>query len=172
MMIHPNLPHVLLRHALKTTILTVLLSAAVLAAGHASLSAGSPAIAPAAQAPAARVFASDAGMILNAIKADKTEDFEVVLAKVKEALQKSPKPERRQQAASWRVFKAVERGANNSAIYVFWIDPPVKDADYAVSAILTEVFPAEARDLYQKFSDAYVGGQNVINLQLFSRMGD
>ena len=127
---------------------------------------------PVAQAPTTRVFGSDAGMILNAIKDDKTEDFEAVVAKLKEAFQRSDKPERKQQAASWRVFKAVERGANNSAIYVFWFDPPVKGADYTVSRILAEAFPTEAQALYKKFSDAYVGGQNVINLQLLSRMGD
>jgi hypothetical protein len=111
-------------------------------------------------------------MILNAIKPDKTEDFETVLARVKEALRTSAKPERKQQAASWRVFKAIERGANDSVLYVFWFDPPVKDADYTVSRILAEVFPAEAQQLYKKFSDAYVGGQNVVNLRLFSRMGE
>jgi hypothetical protein len=66
--------------------------------------------APAQQAqaaPAARVFASDAGMVLNFIKPDKTADFEAVMAKLKEALQKSEKPERKQQAASWQIFKAV-----------------------------------------------------------------
>src|SRR5207253_11049810 len=41
-------------------------------------------------APAVRVFASDAGMVLNFIKPDKTADFEAVMAKLKEALQKSP----------------------------------------------------------------------------------
>jgi hypothetical protein len=167
-----NLTRVLFRHALKTAIAILLLSAVTLAWGRTSLPAIGATGAPSAQAPAGRVFGSDAGMILNAIKADKTEDFEAVLAKVKEALQKSEAPGRKQQGASWRVFKAVERGANNSALYVFWFDPPVKDADYTVSKILAEAFPTEARDLYQKFSDAYVGGQNVINLQLLSRMGD
>src|SRR5690348_4252991 len=63
-------------------------------------------------APAPRVFASDAGMVLNFIKADKTMDFEAVMAKLKEALQKSEKPERKQQAMSWRVYRAAEPGAN------------------------------------------------------------
>ena len=38
-------------------------------------------------------------MVLNFIKPDKTADFEAVIGKVKEALQKSDKPERKQQAA-------------------------------------------------------------------------
>src|SRR5437899_12303785 len=62
---------------------------------------------PAQQAqtpPAARVFASDAGLVLNFIKPDKTADFEAVMVKLKEALQKSPKPERKQQAARRKIF--------------------------------------------------------------------
>jgi hypothetical protein len=56
---------------------------------------------------AARVFGSDAGLVLNFIKPDKTADFEAVMLKLKEALRTSNKPERRQQAASWKVFRAV-----------------------------------------------------------------
>src|SRR5262245_7299647 len=76
--------------------------------------------APAAAAPAAsaaRVFASDAGLVLNFIKPDKTSDFELIVAKLKEALQKSDKPERKQQAATWRVYRAVEPGANGAILY-------------------------------------------------------
>ena len=54
------------------------------------------------------MFAIDAGMVLNFIKPDKTADFETVMAKLKEALQKSEKPERKQQAASWKVFKSAD----------------------------------------------------------------
>ena len=45
-------------------------------------------------------------MVLNFIKPDKTADFEAVIAKLKEALAKSEKPERKQQAAGWKVFKS------------------------------------------------------------------
>jgi len=166
-----NVSDALRRHALKAALWTILL-AAIAAVSGGVLAAKNPVAGPSAQAPVARVFGSDAGMILNAIKEDKAQDFEDVVGKLKEAFQRSDKPGRKQQAASWRVFKAVERGANNSAIYVFWFDPPVKDADYTVSKILAEAFPGEAQALYKKFSDAYVGGQNVINLQLLSRMGE
>ena len=69
------------------------------------------------------MFASDAGMVLNFIKPDKTADFEAVMAKLKEALQKSDKPERKQQAASWKVFKSPEPAAGGNVLYVFVIDP-------------------------------------------------
>ena len=126
------------------------------------------AAAPAAQAapPTKRVFASDAGMVLNFIKPDKTADFEAVMVKLKEALQKSDKPERKAQAASWKVFKSPEPAGMN-VLYVFVIDPSVKDADYTVSNILAEAYPpAELNTIYKQYADSYAQGQNIINLAL------
>lgn len=131
-----------------------------------------PAPAQQAQAaPSARVFGSDAGMVLNFIKADKTSDFEMVIAKLKEALQKSAKPERKQQATSWKVFKAAEPGPNGSVLYVFFIDPAVKGADYTVSTILAEGFPADVQALYKSYAESYASGQNFVNLSLVSALG-
>src|SRR5262245_14679265 len=85
---------------------------------------------PAPQPPAqqaqpvsnARLFNNDAGMVLNFIKPDKTADFEMVMAKVKEALQKSDKPQRKEQAAGWKVFKSADPAGAN-VLYVYFIDP-------------------------------------------------
>lgn len=132
---------------------------------------------PAAQPPApqqaapARTFGSDAGMVFNTVKPDKTADFEFVMGKLKEALQKSADANRKQQAASWKVFKSVEAGPQGNVLYIFIMDPAVKGADYTVSKILAEAFPTEVQDLYKKFSDAYAGGQNLVNLQLISNFG-
>ena len=101
----------------------------------------------------------------------KTADFEAVIARVREALQKSVNPERQQQAAGWKVFRAKEPGANGSVLYVFTMDPAVKGADYAVSAILAEAFPTEAQGLYRTFAEAYALGQNYVNLTLTSDLG-
>jgi hypothetical protein len=142
------------------------LVAAILVAGSVT-----PGWAQSAPAPApGRVFASDAGMIINTIKADKTADFEMVVGRIKEALQKSENADRKAQAASWRLFRVMEPGPNNSVLYVFWIDPPVKGADYTVSKILNEAFPAEVQALYKTFNDSYSGGQSLLNLQLVSAM--
>lgn len=126
---------------------------------------------PAQSTSNARIFASDAGMVLNFIKPDKTSDFEAVIAKLSEALQKSDKPERKQQAVSWKVFRAVEPGPNGSVLYVFTIDPAVKDADYTVSTILAEAFPTEVQALYKEYAGAYATGQNFVNLTLVSALG-
>jgi hypothetical protein len=130
-----------------------------------------PAAPAQAAAPAPRVFAAGAGMVLNFIKADKTADFEAVMAKLKEALQKSPKPERKEQANSWKVFKSPEPAQNGSVLYVFFIDPAVKDADYTVSTILAEAFPTEeVAVIYKQYADAYAMGQNFVNLALVQNL--
>jgi hypothetical protein len=134
------------------------------------LSAGA-AHAQQAAAPAATpaknpyIFTGDGAMTLNFIKADKTADFEMIIGKLKEALQKSPNPARKQQAAGWKIFKAAEAGPNGSVLYVSIVDPAVKGADYTVSTILSEAFPTEVQALYKTYSEAYVS-QNLINLSL------
>ena len=118
-----------------------------------------------AQAPTTRLFPNDGGMVLNFIKPDKAADFEEVLAKVREALMMSDKPERKQQLASWHVFKSPEMAGPNN-LYVFVIHPPVQGADYSITNIITEAFPMEANDILQKFADAYAQGMNIVNLNL------
>jgi hypothetical protein len=129
---------------------------------------------PAQQAQSAvnvRTFPGDAGMILNFIKPDKTADFEAVMTKLKEALQKSEKPERKQQAAGWKVFKSPDPAGQN-ALYVFIIDPAVKGADYSVANILAEAFPPEqVNELYKQYAGAYAQGQNIVNLNLLVDLG-
>ena len=116
------------------------------------------------------MFAGDAAITLNFIKADKTADFEMIVAKLKDALEKSAKPERVQQATSWKVYKAAETAPNGSVIYVFLIDPVVKDSDYTVSTILSEGFPQDVQSLYKTLSATYVS-QNIVNLTLVSDLG-
>jgi len=123
------------------------------------------------QAPPQRQFNSDAGLVLNYVKPDKAADFEASIQKLKEALAKSEKPERKQQAAGWKVFKAVEPGPNGSALYVFLIDPSVKQTDYTVGAILQEGFPTEIQALFKAYSESYAGGQIPINLTLVHHLG-
>jgi hypothetical protein len=128
------------------------------------------AAAPAPAVPASRKFTSDSGMIFNVIKPDKTADFEAVMAKVKEALGKSQDPKRKQQALSWRVFKGLEAGPGGNVVYIFFMDPAVKDEDYTVSQILAEAFPNEVQDLWAKYTQSFVSGQTMLNLQQTTNM--
>ena len=125
---------------------------------------------PPAAVPASRTFTSDAGIMFSVIKPDKTADFEAVMARVKEGLGKSEDPKRKQQALSWRVFKGVEAGPGGNVVYIWLLDPPVKDADYTITAILREAFPSEAQDLWAKYQACFVSGQTMLNLQLTTSM--
>jgi len=104
-------------------------------------------------------------MIFNVIKPDKGPDFEAVMARVKQALDKSQDPKKKQMALGWRVFKGVETGPGGNLVYVFFFDPPVKDADYQITDILGEAFPNELQDLWSKFTQCFVNGQNMLSLK-------
>jgi hypothetical protein len=117
-------------------------------------------------------FASDAGMMLKFIKADRTADFEATVEKLQEALARSGNPERRQQAQSWRVFKAAQPATNGDVVYVFEFNPPVRGADYTVSRILKEAFPAEARSLIRRYAESSSARQHVVDLELIASFGE
>jgi hypothetical protein len=119
------------------------------------------------------VFNSDAGAILNFVKPDKVADFEMVMGKIREGLMKSNKPERKQQAMGWRIYKAAEGGPNGSVIYVSLYDPVAKGSDYQVGAILVEAFGnEEGRRIYDVYSAAYgTPAQNILHLTLVTDLG-
>ena len=108
--------------------------------------------------------------MFSVIKPDKAADFEAVMARVKEGLAKSEDPKRKQQALGWRVFKGVEPAAGGNIVYMWILDPPVKDADYTITEILREAFPSEAQDLWAKYTACFVSGQTMLNLQLTTNM--
>ena len=119
-----------------------------------------------AAAQGARTFSGGSGMMLNYVDAGKTADFEAVMRKVADGLQNSSNPDRNRQAEGWKVYRAQEPGPNNSVLYVWFIDPTVSGADYAVSQILNEAFPDEVQALYETFNGSFAGGQSMVNLDL------
>lgn len=116
-----------------------------------------PAAQPPAPAPNPFMFGSDAAMLTFYIKADKAADFEKVMAKLHEALANSDKPERKQQAAGWKLYKASDPGPNGTVLYVNFLAPTLKGADYTISKILAEVFPQEVQQLFPLYRDAFAG---------------
>jgi hypothetical protein len=148
-------------------IAAVIVATAGMASGQAA-APQAPAAAPAQAAPPpqARVFTGDLGIMYNVIKPDKTADFEMVIGKLKDALAKSEKPDRKAQAAGWRVLKQADPLPNGNILYIFLIDPAVKDADYTVSRILNEVFPTEVQELFKVYSACFAGGVTLANFQL------
>jgi hypothetical protein len=110
-----------------------------------------------AQAAQALTFDGDSALWSVTIKPDKTADFEMIMAKVKEALMKSDKPERKQQAAGWRVVKGATPMKDGTIIYTHIIRPVVKGADYTILSLLYEANsdPAEQRKLFETYRDSF-----------------
>src|SRR5687768_10925955 len=108
--------------------------------------------APAQPTEPAIGFKSDAGMVFNVIRAEHTADFEMVLGRLREALQKSENPSRKQQATNWKVYKSSDPpqetqcadGTKCSAImYIFIFEKAIPGVDYDPVKILSEAFPTE-----------------------------
>jgi hypothetical protein len=118
------------------------------------------AVASAQEAKAAPVMTldGDAAVITILIKPDKTADFESVIAKYKEALEKSENPTRKQQLAGMKFFKS-PTVAQGNAMYIIYVDSVVKGEEYDITRVVTEVFPVEVQTVYQKYKDSFAGRQ-------------
>jgi hypothetical protein len=141
-----------MRNCSRLTPLAVVLLAIVVGGWAASAQA------PAAPEAAKPVFtlSGDAAIITMLIKPDKTADFELVLARLKEALQKSENPRRKEQAAGWTISKSAQLAQGN-AVYIMQIDPVIKGEEYDITRLIAEVFPVEVQDLFLKYKDAFAG---------------
>ncbi len=121
--------------------------------------------APAQPTEPAIGFTSDAGMVFNVIRAENTADFEMVLGRLREALQKSENPARKQQATNWKVYKSSDPAqetkcpdgtACKAVMYIFIFEKAIPGVDYDPVKILSEAFPTEVNALYEKLKVAYV----------------
>lgn len=119
---------------------------------------------PAAAQPKGLTFIADAGLALFTVKAEGAADFEAFLAKVKEALEKGSKPEYKQMAAGWKIYKVADTLQTGQVLYASIMDPATKGVDYDPIRILSEVSSAEITALYPKFKDALIS-VNRLNLQ-------
>jgi hypothetical protein len=125
-----------------------------------------------AQAPQTLTFDGDTALWSVTIKPDKTADFEQIMTKVKEALTKSDKPQRKEQAAGWRVVKGNTAMKDGSIVFTHVINPVVKGADYTILSILYEANtdPMEQRKLFEQYRDAFTAnlgasvGNTVVDL--------
>jgi hypothetical protein len=107
-------------------------------------------------------------LLLVQIKPDKTADYEAMVAKLKDALMKSEKPERKAMAKGWKVYKATEPAAGNT-LYVHVIEPTAP-GDYANPLrIISEVFPTEVQDIYNKVKEGFVQ-TGLLNLTLLQNL--
>jgi len=115
-------------------------------------------------------FDGDTALWTVAIKPDRTADFEQVLAKLRDALARSDNPQRRQQAAGWKVMRMTQPLPDGNVGYVHIINPVVPGADYALMPILYEAYPDDRMRLYELYRGAFAAnvalaiGNQVANL--------
>ncbi len=111
-----------------------------------------------------RVFTANTGALLYFVSPGGETAFEETLSRAAEALAASESEERRAQAEGWRTYKAEEPLADGVLLYVSWLDPVVRGADYWIPDILDEAFPTEAQALYETYAGAFADGQILLNL--------
>ena len=116
------------------------------------------AVASAQEAKQAPVMAldGDAAVITILIKPDKTADFDSVIAKYREAMEKSENATRKQQLSGMKFFKSTQP-SNGNAVYIIFVDNVVKGEEYDITRVVTETFPTEVQAVYQKYKDAFAG---------------
>jgi hypothetical protein len=116
------------------------------------------------------IFAADKMLVAFSIAESSAADFEAVMEKVKEVLAKSEKPERKQQAAHWKVLR-IEAAQAGVLTYFCYIDQVVKGATYDLFKILGEGMPPDdVRKLYEKLAPG-VKGINLVPLAKVIDMG-
>ena len=115
----------------------------------------------------ARAFTGDVGIQFNFVKADKTDAFESAMTTVRGALAASSDPDRRRQAAGWRVLRQAAGEPAGQAVYLHLVDPVVEGADYTPSAIVAEAFGQETALAFAKeYSTAFARGVSLLSFAL------
>lgn len=138
--------------------------------GQTPTPAAEQAAAPKPADPATSSFATDAGLILVAIKSDKTADFELAIRTLQEKLAADSDPARQAIAAGWRVFKAAEADDKGNAVYVHLLLPATPGFDYRPSLLLDELLRGAPPDLLTKYRDAFAAPPTKLSLAEFANM--
>jgi hypothetical protein len=100
-------------------------------------------------------FSSPAGVLFFHVRPDHAAEFEALTARISGALDQSQDPGRRQQAASWRIYKSLE-GSAEATVYLFFFDPAVSGADYDPVKVIGEAAPLEAQAVYERLKAAVI----------------
>ena len=114
---------------------------------------------------ATRTFTTPAAMVINYVLSGSATGFEALTRRMVQALAASEDGQHQALAAGWTMYRVVEPGPNNNAVYVWLFDPVVPDANYAVPQLLNELFPAEVQQLYESYMQFFGMGQTPLELQ-------
>jgi hypothetical protein len=105
--------------------------------------------------PQKTTYSGDMVIVAYAINADKTGDYEKVVATLKDALSKSQRPEAKQQLAGWKIIKNAMPQPDGTIVYVHVITV-VKDADYSITNLVYEAVtdPMERLNFFNLYKGA------------------
>ncbi len=118
--------------------------------------------------PAKLVFPVDtSGVVLVAVKPDRTADYEAMIRALHEALAAAD-PAARRIGEGWRIFKSADTDAKGNALYVHVVTTPLADADYRPSVVLARLVRDLPADLLVKYRDAFAGPTTRLSLTLLS----
>lgn len=130
--------------------------------------------APAAEAPspdpAASVFTTNVGLLLVAVTADKTADYEAAITALQSAFAAATDPSRRAIAQGWRVYKAGESDAKGNALYVHALLPALPGVDYRPSLWLDQLLAEAPVELLAKYQAALAGPPSRLSLTELAHM--
>jgi hypothetical protein len=123
---------------------------------------------PATPAPPKLSFPTPSGILLVQVKPDQASAFEEMIGKLKAGLAKSDKPELKQQATAWKVYRANEPMAGNT-LFVVVIDPAMPNTEYQFLQVLNNTLtPEEQRapetqEMYKRYAAA-IANMNRLNV--------
>jgi hypothetical protein len=118
--------------------------------------------------PAALAFPVDtSGIVLVAVKPDRTADYEAMIHALHEALA-AAEPATRRIGQGWRVYKAADTDAKGNALYVHLIAAPVADTDYRPSVVLGRLVRDLPAELLVKYRDAFAGATTRLSVALLA----
>jgi hypothetical protein len=110
------------------------------------------------------VFGSNGGLVVNYIKPDKTVAFDFMIDQLRLAMEESRQSTLCEQAARWKVLRTSEAGPDGTAVYVFAVDPGLRNIDYRLSTLVAEAIPRNPDEFYRRLLDLYASRQNVIDV--------
>lgn len=101
-------------------------------------------------------LATDIGVFIIVVKADKAASFDAAMGKLKQVLTATTDKDRKAQAAGWRVMKSSEDATDGAITYLWLIDPASKTASYDPIEILKALSPADVQPVYDQLQAAIV----------------
>ena len=115
-------------------------------------------------AQSAIVFRSDAGVVINAIKPKKADDFQKLMQRVRHAMLRSGNTKRQEQAKSWKIYRAQEPFDGNT-VFLFVMDPVVAGVDYEFVPMLRDVMSEkDTFQLMRRIVDFYAAPRTMLTL--------